>query len=625
MRLTNSIITGLVVALVAITSSFTLKSDVPGEFRSLHLVEKNYQPIVGGTVLEHLDFTVPPNIQDSDDGYHKISLGFPFEYNGEVYTDLWICINGFVTFDSPNFLKQANPNGLFSDLPSTYQQNVLAPFWGDHIYRTDVDGLQNYARTRIIYKRDADKVTIEWRDLNINNKSLPSSIADFQVILYKSDDTATPQGDIEFAYGQVGGNPLTTATDVVTRGASVGIKGEFDDYMNGLWPCSMDPSDSVECVLPQATDSTNLSNAWQPSGASNYRILFTAKKTLNVEEFWGDGDVDFSKTPSERHFGLPQNRYVTFNDVRLILRSMATQVPLDSIRRRAAYHGDVNHNGRYFYRTLQGGGVQKVRIPAQDRNYFDNLPPEVTSLKKVFYEVNEFDAARIMHYLAAQIAELPWLLDTTVFVGKKVEETLADNIRLGDAVTTNGVTKFPVYLNKDNNGALSIKFTANGTVKSVTTDLNSEFLMTDHNDNSVFLATTGEFTPNEPILYVELTDVDGSLSLNGIRVNDIDAGSLTEVSENVTSEVSVSPNPFVEGVSKYNVTVANKGNYSLSVYDAVGNKVAQLFNGSLEAGTTSDQVWNALDANGNKLNSGVYFLKLEGNNVNNVQKVVISR
>ena len=109
------------------------------------------------------------------------------------------------------------------------------------------------------------------------------------------------------------------------------------------------------------------------------------------------------------------------------------------------------------------------------------------------------------------------------------------------------------------------------------------------------------------------------------RVNDIDAGSLTEVSENVTSEVSVSPNPFVEGVSKYNVTVANKGNYSLSVYDAVGNKVAQLFNGSLEAGTTSDQVWNALDANGNKLNSGVYFLKLEGNNVNNVQKVVISR
>ena len=123
MRLTNSIITGLVVALVAITSSFTLKSDVPGEFRSLHLVEKNYQPIVGGTVLEHLDFTVPPNIQDSDDGYHKISLGFPFEYNGEVYTDLWICINGFVTFHSILLRLQLDVTSIYSyfrELTLTY-------------------------------------------------------------------------------------------------------------------------------------------------------------------------------------------------------------------------------------------------------------------------------------------------------------------------------------------------------------------------------------------------------------------------------------------------------------------------------------------------------------------------
>lgn len=624
MRLNKSIITGLAVALFAITSSLTLKSDVPGEFKSLHLVEKNYQPIVGGTTLDALDFTIPPNIQNSDDGYHKISIGFPFEYNGEVYTELWICINGFVTFDSPNFLKQANPNGLFLDLPSTYQKNVIAPFWGDHIYRTELDSLNNFTRTRIIYKQENDKLTIEWRKLNVNDKNLPSSVADFQVILYKSDDLATPQGDIEFAYGQIGGNMLTTQTEVVTRGASVGIKGEFDDFLNGLWPCSPDPRDSVECVLPQATDSTNLSNAWQPSGASNYRILFTAKKTLNVEEFWGDGDVDFSKTPTERHFGLPQNRYVTFNDVRLILRSMATGVPLDSVRRRAAYHGDVNHNGRYYFRTV-GGVKQKVKIESQDMNYFDNIPSEVTSLKKIFYEVNEFDAARIMQYLAAEVPELPWLLDTAVFLGKKTPELLADNIRLGKSVTTNGVTKFPVYLNQDNKGPLSVKFVTNGTVQSVTTDLNSEYLMTDHGTNSVFIATTGEFNSNEPILYVELTDVAGDLNVSEIRVNDKEAGSLTEVSDAVSSSISISPNPFVEGVSKYNMTVANNGNYTLTVFDAVGNQVAQLFNGELNSGTTGDRVWNAVDTNGNKLSTGVYFFKLEGNNVNNVQKVVITR
>lgn len=624
MRLNKSIITGLAVAFVAISSSLSLKSDVPGEFKSLHLVEKNYQPIVGGTILDALDFTIPPNIQNSDDGYHKISIGFPFEYNGEVYTELWICINGFVTFDSPNFLKQTNPNGLFLDLPSTYQKNVIAPFWGDHVYRTELDSLNNFTRTRIIYKQENDKLTVEWRKLNINDKNLPSSVADFQVILYKSIDPATPQGDIEFAYGQIGGNMLTIQTEVVTRGAGVGIKGEFDDFLNGLWPCSTDPEDAVECVLPQATDSTNLSNAWQPSGASNYRILFTAEKTLNVEEFWGDGDVDFSKTPTERHFGLPQNRYVTFNDVRLILRSMATGIPLDSVRRRAAYHGDVNHSGRYFYRTV-GTTKQKVRIVTKDLNYFDNIPSEVTSLKKIFYEVNEFDAARIMQYLAAEVPELPWLLDTAVFLGKKTPELLADNIRLGKSLTTNGVTKFPVYLNQDNKGPLSVKFVTNGTVQSVTTDLNSEYLMTDHGTNSVFIATTGEFNSNEPILYVELTDVAGDLNVSEIRVNDLDAGSLTEINDAVSSSISISPNPIVEGVSKYNMTVANNGNYTLTVFDAVGNQVAQLFNGELNSGTTGDRVWNAVDANGSKLTTGVYFFKLEGNNVNSVQKVVITR
>ena len=107
----------MTVAVIALSSSLTLKSDVPGEFKSLHLVQKNFEPIVGGTLLEADDFIKPPAIQDADDGYAKISIGFPFEYNGEVYTELWICVNGFVTFDSPNFLKQANPTGLFKDLP----------------------------------------------------------------------------------------------------------------------------------------------------------------------------------------------------------------------------------------------------------------------------------------------------------------------------------------------------------------------------------------------------------------------------------------------------------------------------------------------------------------------------
>lgn len=621
MRLKNGILAGLSVALVALTSSYTLKSDVPGEFKSLHLVQKNYEPITGGTLLEAVDFTLPPNIPSADDGYAKINIGFPFEYNGEVFTQLWVCVNGFVTFDSPNYLKQTNPTGLFKDLPSTYQKNVLAPFWGDHVYRTDAEALANYTRTRILYKQESDRLIIEWRDLNIMDKSVPSSIADFQVILYKSDDPATPQGDIEFAYGLVGGNPLTPSTTVVTKGASVGIKGEFDDYMNGLYPINETPADFSRGVELAATDSTTLSNAWQPSGATNYRIVFSAKKTLNIEEFWGDGDVDFSKTPSQRHFGLPQNRYVTFNDVRLILRSVATQIPLDSTRRRQAYHGDVNHNGRYYYRD-NAGVKEKVNIVTKSLNYFDDIPSEVSSLKKVFYQVNAHDAAIIMTYLSASVPELPWLRDTIPF--KQTESLVADNIRLGNAVTNNGITEIPVYINRNQKGALSITFNINGTVKAVRTTGTNSFEMTDFGTNNVAFAGAGNFSTEEPVLYVDVTGLGTDLKVDQIVVNENNAGSITEESGVTSSSLEFGPNPYVAGVSAYTINIENDGVYNISVYDAVGNKVSELFNGNLNQGTLT-QYWNAVNANGTDLSAGVYFIRLTGNNVNNVQKVIINK
>jgi hypothetical protein len=378
------------------------------------------------------------------------------------------------------------------------------------------------------------------------------------------------------------------------------------------------------CVVPQATDSTNLSNAWQPSGASNYRILFTAQKTLNIEEFWGDGDVDFSKTPAERHFGLPQNRYVTFNDVRLILRSMATQVPLDSVRRRAAYHGDVNHNGRYYYRNVSPGVSQKIEINTRSMNYFDDLPSEVTSLKKVFYQVNEHDAAWIMSYLAAQVPYLPWVIDTNVVKGKKAE-LFADNIVLGEKVIHNGITSIPVYINKDHSGPLSFSFDVNGTVENVEMNIDNEIKLANNSSNSVYFASTGEFTSSEPVLFVDVTNLDGNLQLNNIRVNDNKVGSIVEQTEVVNASLSLSTNPYVSGFTSYTVAVENSGSYSLSVYDAVGNRVSTIFNEDLKAGESIQRSWSAKDFYGNELSSGVYFLKLEGNNVNKVQKVIINR
>jgi hypothetical protein len=42
------------------------------------------------------------------------------------------------------------------------------------------------------------------------------------------------------------------------------------------------------------------------------------------------------------------------------MRSVVTQVPLDSLHKQAAFHADVDHNGRYYYLTNRNSGLVRV-------------------------------------------------------------------------------------------------------------------------------------------------------------------------------------------------------------------------------------------------------------------------
>ncbi|MPN15199.1 hypothetical protein SDC9_162528 [bioreactor metagenome] len=66
-----------------------------------------------------------------------------------------------------------------------------------------------------------------------------------------------------------------------------------------------------------------------------------------------------SKAPGGRHasFMNIQNLFVTVSDVRTIMKSVVTGVPLDSVYRKAAFHADVHHDGRYYFLTNRNSGV----------------------------------------------------------------------------------------------------------------------------------------------------------------------------------------------------------------------------------------------------------------------------
>jgi len=78
------------------------------------------------------------------------------------------------------------------------------------------------------------------------------------------------------------------------------------------------------------------------------------------------------------------------------------------------------------------------------------------------------------------------------------------------------------------------------------------------------------------------------------------------------------PNPF-NPTTTIAFDLAVPGNYSISVYNLLGQEVANLFNKEMSAGS------HFVTFDASKLSSGMYFYKLTGNNVNIIKKMVLMK
>lgn len=628
-----------IVMFLAVSVSPSLFSQVNGEYRSITLVENTpYENLVDATVIPSNQFALGPNYitMDKNDGYHRVNLGFDFEMNGEVFNQCWIGVNGFITLTPPPFLPAKNVNALFLDA-NNYPVNVVAPFWGDHYYRdlADLFG-EGFVPSEISYKleeitHDDGKVqkvfVVQWKDLNINyslnGENVKSSVANFQLRLYESLDLFSYQGDIEFAYGTIGprNRPDITDTRVITTGSVVGLKGEGKmvgegaDYLNGLL---------YNQDIALAGTRMDKTSSWQPSGGSDKRILFTASSVFNVAEWWGDGDVDFSKARGNKHFGMPQNRFVTVNDVRLIMKSVASNIPLDPVRRRQAYHADVNHNGRYYY--ANDGSI--VNITKKSKVFTDDLPNEISSVKQILFEANEHDAAFILSYMAGRVPELPWLLDTVVQFGKLTSD-LATNLKVGEVISLgNSEYQIPVYLNGDFSGPLSAKFEINGRIIDVVKSENeNNQMLVISSENRIVISAQGDFESGNPIMIIKVATDNKNINLTNVRFNDKVVGDLNVPSsvenEVVNNIVTVTPN-VITNSAFINVNVANDGYYELAIFDMQGTMISRIAAGDMKSGNMLYN-WDAKDMSGNTVSNGMYVYRLSGAGINASGKVIVNK
>ncbi len=621
----------------------TSKAQVYSDFDTVRVVKADYVPVnaTGAGTTALTSFILPPGSTSFDDGYNLVTLPFKFEFNGDIVSQVYVCINGFLTFSTPLTQTQARSNGLFVDDINTYATNVIAPFWGDHYYRPASDAIlpktfkqsgiyTNVSNTSATFVNSNGAVvpqrvfTVEWRDLNLNKdiSIIESSIGSFQVKIYESMDQYSNQSDIEFCYGSIGGNTSTSLTTVHTKNASVGLKGEFGDFINALYN-----ENTVSGSKPYslAKSSTTLTNDWTPSGYNNLRLRFNALRRFNVDEFWGDGDADFSKAPGRPHnaYAQIQGRYVTINDVRTILRSVAKKYPLDSIRRRAAYHADVDHNGRFYYATSTSGTTTistRTDIKNRDLNYAENLPAGITSIKKIYYQANEFDASKILNFLSGKIPSLPWRYDSIPQYGKQNLVNVANGIKIGQVENRNSSVIVPIYANGNANGAISAKFDLNGDVINVVANKENNLVITDFDKSSVVIVASGVFTETQPIAFVEYTPNSNGIVLSDIVFNDNKVGTISTVTSlnSYVEEFTSSPNPFV-GETKISFSVAEEGKYNLAIYDMIGNLVKELANNNFSIGNYTFN-WDA-----SNMQSGLYVCKLTSDKTTLINKLVVKK
>ena len=666
------------VALMLLVSVTKSQAQIWTEF-TVAIENRVYEPLVGGTPFLRSDFVdLFSNFVNPNDGVTKtpIPLGFEIEYDGQLFTNLWVSINGFASFEG-RFITN-DPYTLFT--PTNGPNLTLAPYFGDHYYRApgfDFVDPQNrlYTPTTISWQQNpasADpkglnrrSFVVEWENLNINyffdpvnpddpfspnREAQAPSIASFQLWIFEADPNTIPskKGTIEFHYGDAGTG--SGVSIVKFSGASVGIEDEpAVPNGNTTWINAVTYAETGNQILAR-TDKRLTSN-WPPSGLPGRIFVFNTDGTAGIRG-WGDGDatltqIDPNVPPNVR---ADQRLFVTMADVIRILRHQAGRpVEFDSAVNRHGYHGDVNHNGRFYYSTSNYdntgdsvilGIVQRYKVfwPIKSTNENTPLPTGDNTFNGFFFDADEFDAALIMDYLAAKLPVLPWLPDTLPhFTGKSVAGTTASDIVLEKSGTVMGSRmEIPVTLNGYSNGAVGIKLeAAEGTrIVEVTTPeatIDRQSLAV-AGDSKVAIAARGEYKPGDVVatIVVETINKEGILFEN-TTFNEKEMGAKRLTSENTSATAGemmigvVSPNPMnINATASFDYTLPTDGQVDIRVFDILGKEIATIVETERVAGTYTTQ-WNGRDSYGRQVAPGMYMIRMETAGRSEVARIQVVR
>lgn len=567
---------------------------------------------------------------DHDDGTaDDIPVGFSFDYNGNSYSTVNVNVNGFITFGSAHRHDKINVGGTGQAMTafvfnSVEPNNTMAPFFGDHFYRTVLDA--GYIPSTVQYTTSTvngiKTFWLEWKNLNINDKTNPNSVATFMLQIRQNplaNDPATPdqRATFVFEYG-----PIGSTGNVRTIGASVGADDSVGfTHLNALYSTAAAPdsvrlntSTRTSCWPPVAGGVGSMNGTVYTSGQTCYpgRDIWIVPQGRGSYAQWGDGDVNLDQInnpdPKVRN---NQNRFVTLTDADLILLSIVNNVPLDSVEGHAAFHGDANHIG-------VNGQPSRVFNP----NY-----------GAYFYHANEYDAAYILMYLAGKLAVLPWPSPLPVPGYKSTDAHTTDVSGIyadaSDVRMTGNTLLVPIKLRGQVNGALGLSMNIEGMNAS-----NVQFVGTRAVEGGIFrssastgkvaLALSGKLDDGATVGYLEFNaakNANAEFDLSNVIVNDESRANshvALKLSSNGSNATGASleqniPNPFMLASASHTTigfALPNTEAVSLRVFDMLGHEIRSLVSNETRGAGMNSVEWDGRDASGNTVASGLYYYQL---------------
>jgi len=140
------------------------------------------------------------------------------------------------------------------------------------------------------------------------------------------------------------------------------------------------------------------------------------------------------------------------------------------------------------------------------------------------------------------------------------------------------------------------------------------------------LQLADDFYTSYPYVGTVYLEVFGKNKNNGnvqsLGVSDAVTLSATEAEFNCLDNIIA---PDMHSKAKFEWGAVSSGGLTIKIYTQVGNLVRTIYSGSISAGTKADVYWDGTNDKGNKVASGVYFVKADGPGIDKICKVAVIR